>query len=137
MYQVRQLTIIYNYVIKNICPSVMFPASSSLETRKQNYIIIITSLLGSFMLFRFLQKIFSTNCWKLCWKTVETVENKIVNLIYTNSKHNLHIISPIQTHQKYLNIIMQIDYTIPHIPYHNILYHTPKNPTKTTTNCTA
>ena len=58
VYQHKQLAIIYNYVIKNICLSVMLLAPNSLETRKQNYIIIFTSLSGSLMLFRFLQKKF-------------------------------------------------------------------------------
>ena len=130
----------------------MLLAPNSLETRKQNYIIIITSLSGSSMLFRFLQKIFFNkmlktmlkvcwNCWKLknyCRKYYNTISHIIhVNHIYIIRKYYLTYIIPIQHPQKYFNILMQINYTISHIPYHNILYHTPKNPTKTTTNCTA
>ena len=121
MQHVKQLAIIYNYVIKNICLSYALSSQSALKTRKQNYIIIFTSLSGSFMLFRFLQKkFFQQFVENYVEKLLKLLKTIIVNPIYSNSKHNLHTISTIQTHQKYLNNPVQTDYTISHIPYHNI-----------------
>ena len=111
------LSKIFVYLLCFLAPG----SQSALKTRKQNYIIIVTSLSGSFILFRFLQKkFFQQIVENYVEKLLKLLKTKIVNLIYSNSKHNLHTISHIQTHQKYLNVLMQIDYTISHIPYHNI-----------------
>ena len=102
--------------VRRLC--FLAPSSqSALKTRKQNYIIIFTSLSGSFMLFRFLQKnFFQQIVENYVEKLLKLLKTKIVNPIYLNSKHNLHI----QIHQKYFNNPVQNHYTISHIPYHYI-----------------
>ena len=67
----NNLQLCYQKYLSVVC----FRSQSALKTRKQNYIISFTSLLGSFMLFRFLQKNFFNKLLKTMLKTVETVEN--------------------------------------------------------------
>lgn len=71
-------------------------------------------------------------------KQYYTTYNILYNIIHVNIIYQtVNIIYTIQHQQKSPYPIVQTHHTISHIPYHNILYHTPKNPTKTTTNCTA
>ena len=120
----NNLQLCYQKYLLSYAPS----SQSALKTRKQNYIIIFTSLLGSFLTtvasrFQFFNKMLKTMlkvCWN-CWKLKNYCRKYyIVNHIYIIRKYNLTYIIPIQYPQKSTPKTVQIDYTIPHIPYHNI-----------------
>ena len=68
----NNLQLCYQKYLSVVC----FRSQSVLKTRKQNYIIIVTSLSGSFMLFRFLQK-------KFFQQIVENYVEKLLKLLKT------------------------------------------------------